>query len=111
MREWIANHFELDAHDTAIRREALASVTHLRDDAYIIAVNPAILHSAGMPVGTSMVATYRDGGLRFPRDGPLRESPLRDRSVHGENAFFAYTVVRVMGYRWEVALGAVLVAA
>jgi AGZA family xanthine/uracil permease-like MFS transporter len=28
----------------------------------------------------------------------------------GENAFVAYTVVRVLGFRWQAALGAVFIA-
>jgi AGZA family xanthine/uracil permease-like MFS transporter len=51
MRKLITNYFELDAHDTTIRREALAGVTTFVTMAYIIAVNPAILHAAGIPLG------------------------------------------------------------
>jgi adenine/guanine/hypoxanthine permease len=42
--------------------------------------------------------------------GLYANRPFAIAPYMGENAFFAYTVVRVMGYRWEVALGAVLVA-
>ena len=110
MREWIANYFELDAHDTTIRREALAGVTTFVTMAYIIAVNPAFLHAAGIPVGPSMVATIATAVFGSLAMGLYANRLFAIAPYMGENAFFAYTVVRVMGYRWEVALGAVLVA-
>jgi len=111
MREWMANYFELDVHDTTIQREALAGVTTFVTMAYIIAVNPAILHAAGIPVGPSMVATIATAVFGSLAMGLYANRPFAIAPYMGENAFFAYTVVRVMGYRWEVALGAVLVAA
>jgi adenine/guanine/hypoxanthine permease len=110
MREWIANYFELDAHDTTARREVLAGVTTFVTMAYIIAVNPAILHAAGIPVGPSMLATIATAVFGALAMGHYANRPFAIAPYMGENAFFAYTVVRVMGYRWEVALGAVLVA-
>jgi adenine/guanine/hypoxanthine permease len=110
MREWIANYFELDAHNTTIRREALAGVTTFVTMAYIIAVNPAILHAAGIPLGPSMVATIATAVFGSLLMGLYANRPFAIAPYMGENAFFAYTVVGAMGYRWEVALGAVLVA-
>jgi adenine/guanine/hypoxanthine permease len=77
MREWIANYFELDAHDTTIRREALAGVTTFVTMAYIIAVNPAILHAAGIPVGPSMVATIATAVFGSLAMGLTRTAPSR----------------------------------
>ena len=110
MRKSIANYFELDAHDTTIRREALAGVTTFVTMADIIAVNPAILHAAGIPVCPSMVATIATAVFGSLAMGLYANRPFAIAPYMGENAFFAYTVVRVMNYRWEVALGAVLVA-
>jgi len=79
--------------------------------AYIIAVNPAILHAAGIPVGPSMLATIATAVFGSLAMGLYADRPFAIAPYIGENAFFfAYTVVRVIGYRWEVALGAVLLA-
>jgi len=88
MRESIATYSELDAHDTTIRREALAGVTTFVTMAYIIAVAPTILHAAGIPVGPSMVATIATGRVQLARDGALPEPPLRDCSLHGRERIF-----------------------
>jgi len=110
MRKLITDYFELDAHDTTIRREALAGVTTFVTMAYIIAVNPAILHAAGIPLGPSMVATIATAVFGSLAMGLYANRPFAVAPYMGENAFCAYRVVRVMGYHWEVALGAVLVA-
>jgi AGZA family xanthine/uracil permease-like MFS transporter len=110
MREWIGDYFELDVHDTTIGRETLAGVTNFVTMAYIIAVNPAILHAAGIPVGPSMVAIIATAVFGSLAMALYANRPFAIAPYMGENAFFAYTVVRVMGYRWEVALGAVLLA-
>ncbi len=110
MGTWIARYFELEAHGTTIRREALAGVTTFVTMSYIIAVNPAILHAAGIPQGPSMVATIATAVFGTLAMGLYANRPFAIAPYMGENAFFAYTVVRVMGYRWEAALGAVLVA-
>ena len=107
---WIARYFELDSHGTTVRREALGGLTTFVTMAYIIAVNPAILHAAGIPLGPSMVATIATAVFGTLAMGLYANRPFAIAPYMGENAFVAYTVVRVMGYRWEVALGAVLIA-
>jgi AGZA family xanthine/uracil permease-like MFS transporter len=57
-----------------------------------------------------MVATIATAAFGFLAMGLYANRPFAIAPYMGENAFFAYTVVRVMDYRWEVALGAVLVA-
>ncbi len=110
MRNWIYRYFELEAYDTTVRREILAGVTTFVTMSYIIAVNPAILHAAGIPIGPSMVATIATAAFGTVAMGLYANRPFAIAPYMGENAFFAYTVVVVMGYRWEVALGAVLLA-
>jgi adenine/guanine/hypoxanthine permease len=110
MRRRIAEYFELEAHGTTIRREALAGVTTFVTMSYIIAVNPAVLHAAGIPEGPSMVATIASAVFGTLAMGLYANRPFAIAPYMGENAFVAYTVVRVLGYRWETALGAVLIA-
>ena len=91
MREWIADYFELDAHDTTIRREALAGVTTFVTMAYIISVNPAILHAAGIPVGPSMLATIATAVFGSLAMGLYADRPFAIAPYIGENAFFSLT--------------------
>src|SRR5512135_1982067 len=78
--------------------------------AYIIIVNPAILEAAGMPRGPSMVATILSAAFGTVVMGLYARRPFAIAPYMGENAFIAFTVVKVMGYSWQAALGAVFVA-
>jgi AGZA family xanthine/uracil permease-like MFS transporter len=77
---------------------------------YIIAVNPAILKAAGLPQGPSMVATILVAMVGSLVMGLYANRPFAIAPYMGENAFIAYTVVKVLGYRWQTALGAVFLA-
>jgi adenine/guanine/hypoxanthine permease len=110
MRQLIDDYFGLKAQGTTIGREALAGVTTFVTMSYIIAVNPAVLHAAGIPEGPSMVATIATAAFGSLAMGLYANRPFAIAPYMGENAFVAYTVVRVLGYRWETAIGAVLVA-
>jgi AGZA family xanthine/uracil permease-like MFS transporter len=78
--------------------------------AYIIIVNPAILEAAGIPRGPSMVATILSAAFGTAFMGLYAGRPFAIAPYMGENAFLAFTVVNVMGYSWQVALGAVFIA-
>ena len=88
----------------------MAGVTTFITMAYIIAVNPAILAAAGIPPGPSMTATIVTAVVGTLIMGFYANRPFAIAPYMGENAFVAYTVVRVLGYRWETALGAVFIA-
>ena len=49
--------FDLRGRGTTVRTEVLAGLTTFVTMAYIVAVNPAILGTAGMPVAAVAVAT------------------------------------------------------
>src|SRR5216683_7463869 len=95
---------------TTIRREVLAGLTTFVTTSYIIAVNPAILKAAGIPEGPSMVATVMTAMAGTLLMGLYANRPFAIAPYMGENAFIAYTVVRVLGYRWQTALAAVFIA-
>lgn len=102
--------FEFDRHGTGYRQEILAGITTFLTMAYIIIVNPAILEAAGIPRGPSMVATILSAAFGSVVMGLYAGRPFAVAPYMGENAFIAFTVVKVMGYPWEVALGAVFIA-
>jgi len=110
MRERIAAFFEFDRYKSTYRREFVAGVTTFVTMSYIIAVNPAILKAAGIPEGASMTATIVTAIFGSMLMGLIANRPFAIAPYMGENAFVAFTVVRVMGYRWQTALGAVFIA-
>ena len=110
MRSRIANYFGLQAAGTTFRREVLAGVTTFVTMSYIIAVNPAILKAAGVPQGPSMVVTVLTAVAGTIVMGLYANRPFAIAPYMGENAFVAYTVVKVLGYRWQTAMAAVFLA-
>ena len=77
--------------------------------AYILAVNPSILAAAGMDQGAVFTATALASLIGTFLMAFLANYPFALAPGMGLNAYFAYTVVLGMGYKWEVALTAVLV--
>lgn len=102
--------FGLARAGTTARRELIAGFTTFVTMSYIVAVNPAILQAAGIPIGPSMVATALTAAFGSLIMGVWANRPFAIAPYMGENAFVAYTVVGVLGYRWQAALGAVFLA-
>lgn len=110
MNRWLDRVFELSRYHTTARREVVAGLTTFFTMAYIVAVNPAVLKSAGMPVGASLTATIVTAIAGTLLMGLYAKRPFAIAPYMGENAFIAFTVVQVLGYTWQRALGAVFVA-
>jgi len=103
--------FDLRGHGTTVRTEVLAGLTTFVTMAYIVVVNPAILGAAGMPVAGVAVATCLASGFGSILMGLLSNYPLALAPGMGLNAYFTYTVVKVMGLPWQTALGCVFISA
>ncbi len=110
MLERLHAYFELEAHGTTFRREIVAGVTTFVTMSYIIVVNPAILSTAGIPVGPSMVATILTAIFGTLLMGFYARRPFAVAPYMGENAFIAFTVVQLLGYTWQAALAAMFLA-
>ena len=102
--------FGLSEHGTSVRTEALAGVTTFLTMAYIVLVNPAILHDAGMPGAAVAAATCLAAGVGCILMGLLANYPIALAPGMGLNAYFTYTVVKGMGVPWETALGCVFIS-
>jgi len=102
--------FEFTKHNTGYKQETLAGITTFLTMAYIIVVNPAILEAAGIPRGPSMTATILSAAFGTLIMGIYAKRPFAIAPYMGENAFIAFTVVKVLGYSWQTALGAIFVA-
>jgi len=106
---WLERKFALSANRTTMRTEVLAGLTTFMTMAYIIFVNPSILKDAGMDFGAVMVATCLSSAAACLIMGLYANYPIALAPGMGINAFFAYTVVKAMGYSWQAALAAVFV--
>ena len=103
-------YFEFAALGTSWRTEILAGVTTFMTMAYIIFVNPSILHDAGMPVAGVTAATCLAAAVGSVLMGGFARYPIALAPGMGLNAYFAYSVVKGMGVDWHVALGAVFIS-
>jgi len=101
--------FHLEELGTGVRQEIIGGVTTFVTMAYIIVVNPKILEAAGIPFGPSMVATILSAFFGTIAMGLYAKRPFAIAPYMGENAFIAYTVVKVLGYSWQTALGAIFI--
>jgi AGZA family xanthine/uracil permease-like MFS transporter len=102
--------FQLRAHDTTVRTEIVAGLTTFLTMSYIIFVNPSILSSTGMDRNAVFVATCLAAAVGTLIMALVANWPIGMAPGMGLNAFFAFTVVKGMGYSWEQALGAVFIS-
>lgn len=102
--------FRLKEQGTDVRTELLAGLTTFLTMAYIIFVNPSILGDAGMPKDAVFVATCLAAAIGSLIMGLYANYPIALAPGMGLNAYFAYGVVKGMGYTWEAALGAVFIS-
>jgi len=107
---WIARTFKLEEHQTNVRTEVLAGLTTFLTMAYIIFVNPNILADAGMPHDAVFVATCIAAAIGTIIMGIYANYPIAMAPGMGLNAYFAYAVVKGMGFTWQAALGAVFIS-
>ena len=101
--------FKLRENNTSVRKEIYAGIITFLAVAYILAVNPDILSSTGMPRGglfyvTAIAAFIGTLAMAFVANAPLALAPAM-----GLNAFFAYSVVQTLGFSWQFALFAIVV--
>lgn len=110
MFSWLERFFHLKENNTSVRVEALGGVTTFMTMSYIIFVQPAILGQAGMDKGAVMVATCLSCAIGTLLMGLLANYPVALAPCMGHNIFFAVVVCGVMGYSWQVALGAIFIS-
>jgi len=102
--------FQLQDHGTSIRTELLAGLTTFLTMSYIIFVNPDILSHTGMDRSAVFVATCLAAALGSLIMALVANWPVGMAPGMGLNAFFAFTVVGMLQYTWQQALGAVFIS-
>jgi AGZA family xanthine/uracil permease-like MFS transporter len=110
MKDFLHRFFLLEENKTSIRTEVIGGVTTFMTMSYIIFLQPALLSLTGMDKGAVMVATCLSSALATLLMGLLAKYPIALAPGMGLNVFFAVTVCGVMGYSWQVALGAVFIS-
>src|SRR5579863_10285401 len=106
----LERYFEFQRLGTGWKTELLAGVTTFMTMAYIVFVNPSILHEAGMPAAGVTAATCLAAAVGSLLMGAYARYPIALAPGMGLNAYFTYSVVKGMGIDWHVALGAVFIS-
>lgn len=106
----LERYFLFESLETNWRTEILAGFTTFITMAYIVFVNPAILHETGMPIAAVTAATCCCAALGSILMGAFANYPIAMAPGMGLNAYFTYTVVKHMGVPWQTALGAVFLS-
>ena len=101
--------FGFDPATMTVKKEVLGGITTFLTMAYILAVNPVILHDAGMDQGAVFTATVISAALATLVMAFYAKLPFVLAPGMGLNAFFAYTIVLTMYYSWQFALTAVFI--
>jgi len=110
LRLRLERYFEFAALGADWKTEVLAGFTTFMTMAYIVFVNPAILHETGMPLAAVTAATCISAAVGSFLMGGLARYPIALAPGMGLNAYFTYAVVKGMGVPWQVALGAVFLS-
>jgi len=110
LRRSVERYFEFESLGAAWKTEILAGVTTFMTMAYIVFVNPAILHETGMPLAAVTAATCLSSAMGSLLMGGLARYPIALAPGMGLNAYFTYSVVKGMGISWQTALGAVFLS-
>ncbi len=104
---WLNRLFGFDASTMTVKKEFIGGLTTFFTMAYILAVNPAILAETGMDPGALFTTTALSAIVATLMMAIYAKLPFVLAPGMGLNAFFAYTIVLLMGYTWQFALTAV----
>src|SRR5215472_6992852 len=110
LRSRLEQYFQFQSLGAQWRTEILAGFTTFMTMAYIVFVNPAILHETGMPLAAVTAATCLSAAAGSFLMGGLANYPIALAPGMGLNAYFTYVVCKGMGVPWQVALGAVFLS-
>ncbi len=105
----IKKFFKLEENNTTISKEIIAGLTTFFTMVYIIFVNPNLLSVSGIPWSAVFLATIIATAVGTLVMGLFANVPYALAPGMGLNAFFTFTVVLVLGFTWQEALGLVFI--
>src|SRR6202795_4587237 len=97
----LERYFEFERLGTNWKTEVLAGATTFVTMAYIVFVNPSILHETGMPFQAVVGATCFCAAFGSILMGAFARYPIALAPGMGLNAYFTYVVVKGMGISWQ----------
>ncbi|ANS75224.1 permease [Paenibacillus yonginensis] len=103
-RNWLSGSLGFIPGQHSIRKEIGAGLISYFSVVYIVMVNAAILHDAGMPLQAAMVGTLLTSLAGCLLMAFWGKSPIIVVPGMGINAFFTYTLVHSMKLSWQEAL-------
>ena len=101
------NFFKIGERGSTVGTEVRAGITTFLAMAYIIAVNPALLSAAGIPVGAAVTSTCFAAGIMTILMGLFANRPLACASGMGINAVVAFSLTAAAGGDWKVAMAVI----
>src|SRR3954454_13597371 len=101
--------FQISQRGSTVRTELLGGTVTFLTMAYIVFVNPAILSSAGMPVGAVTVATALAAAIFTAAMGLFTNLPFALASGLGLNAVVAFDLILGRKLAWPVAMSCVVI--
>ena len=101
--------FKAGERGSSVGQEVRAGLTTFLAMAYIIAVNPSLLTSAGIPATAAVTATCLGAGIMTILMGLIANRPLACASGMGVNAVFAFTLTSIAGGDWHAASAVIFI--
>ncbi|MCM6932443.1 NCS2 family permease [Enterococcus italicus] len=101
--------FKLKENNTTVSTEVMAGLATFFAMSYILFVNPNILSATGMPFQAVFLATIISAIIGTLVMGLFANVPYAQAPGMGLNAFFTFTVVLGLGYKWQEALAMVFI--
>ena len=101
--------FKAGERGSSVGQEVRAGLTTFLAMAYIIAVNPSLLTSAGIPATAAVTATCLGAGIMTILMGLIANRPLACASGMGVNAVFAFTLTGIAGGDWHAASAVIFI--
>jgi len=103
-------YFRITELGSTYKREIIGGLTTFITMAYILIVHPKIMEAAGIPFNATLLATIISAAFGTLLMGVYAKRPFAIAPYMGENAFIAFTVVKVMGYSWQQAIAAIFIS-
>ena len=99
--------FKISERGSSISTEVIGGLTTFLAMAYIIAVNPAMMETAGVPFDAAVTATCFGAAIMTIAMGLFANRPIALASGMGINAVVAFSICLGLGVDWRVAMGVV----
>ena len=105
----LRKYFEFEKLKTDFKTEITAGFVTFATMAYLLVLIPMMLSGISMPIDAVFTASVLIAGFGSILTGLYTKRPFGLAPYIGECAFVTYTVVGIMGYTWQEALGAIFI--